>query len=70
MTPRIEPLRPEHLEAVFSLFSAEFDKLPTGTLNRKSYDVFAELLSNPRTANHGVFPGSKLVGYGLCDIGP
>jgi len=28
------------------------------------------LLSNPRTANHGVFLGSKLVGYGLCDIGP
>jgi GNAT superfamily N-acetyltransferase len=70
MTLRIEPLLPEHLDAVFSLFTTEYDKLPAGTLNRKTHQAFAELLSKPRAAHHAVFLDSALVGYCLCDIGP
>jgi len=66
----IQPLSLQHLDDVFALFTAEFDTLPIGTLNRKSYENFADLLSSPGGVNLGAFSESKLIGYTLCEVRP
>lgn len=70
MTIEIKPILPQHLDDVFALFTAEFDTLPIGTLNRKSYENFADILSRPDGVNIGAFAGSRLVGYTLCEVHP
>ncbi len=70
MTLEVRPLSLEHLDAVFTLFTAEFESLPIGTLHRKSHDDFAEILSSPDSANLGAFAEARLVGYTLCEVRP
>jgi hypothetical protein len=70
LTIEIQPLSLQHLDDVFALFTAKFDKLPIGTLNHKSYETFADLLSSPGGVNLGIFTESKLVGYTLCEVRP
>jgi len=70
VTFEIQPLAPEHLDEVFTLFTVEFDSLPVGTLNRKTYENFADLLSSPDGANLGAFTEDRLVGYALCEVRP
>jgi len=70
VTIEIQPLSPQHVDDVFALFTAEFDALPTGTLNPKSHEIFANLLSSPNGVNLGAFEESRLVGYTLCEVRP
>ena len=70
MAIEIQPLSLQHLDDVFALFTAEFDTLPIGTLNPKSYENFADLLSSPGWVNLGAFAESRLVGYTLCEVRP
>ena len=70
MTLQIQPLSPTHLDDVFTLFTAEFDALPVGTLNAESYETFADHLSGPGAVNLGAFAESKFVGYTLCKVHP
>jgi hypothetical protein len=68
VTLQIQTLSLDHLDDVFTLFTAEFDALPIGTLNPKSYETFADLLSSPDWVNLGAFMESRLVGYTLCGV--
>lgn len=70
MTIEIQLISLQHLDDVFVLFTSEFDTLPIGTLNHKSYETFADILSSPDGVNIGVFAESKLVGYTLCVVHP
>ncbi len=58
------------MDAVSALYAAEFDSLPVGTLNRRTSDDFARILSSPGGASMGAFTDGRLVGYTLCDVGP
>jgi hypothetical protein len=70
MNIEIQSISLQHLDEVYTLFTAEFNTLPVGTLNLKSYETFEEILSSPDGVNIGVFAESKLVGYTLCEVRP
>jgi GNAT superfamily N-acetyltransferase len=70
MSIEIRALAQDDLSVVHALFEAEFDSLPRGTLNPRSFESFAAILSPGAGAGVGAFDGPRLAGYAICEFHP